>query len=131
MRVEVRTVNQTEAAEKAFNIRVNAALESMAQSTLAISRPKAPKKTGWLRYSGHVTVAVSKPNGYGTNSWRNAAANDYYVVYGHEHVPYARYQEYGGDGRRVIRNYTTPGTGARFLRDAAERVKERGIEAFL
>lgn len=30
-------------------------------------------------------------------------------------TPYAAYQHEGGDGIRVVRNYTTPGTGKKFL----------------
>lgn len=30
-------------------------------------------------------------------------------------MEYARYQEFGGDGRRTVRKYTTAGTGKHFL----------------
>lgn len=35
---------------------------------------------------------------------------------------YARYQEFGGDGRRTVRNYTTSGTGKHYLRNSGDEV---------
>ncbi len=36
-------------------------------------------------------------------------------------VEYARFQEFGGDSKRRVRNYGTAGTGAHFLRNAGEK----------
>lgn len=43
---------------------------------------------------------------------------------------YARYQEFGGDGKRTVRNYTTPGTGKHYLKNAGDEVSERLIMMF-
>lgn len=40
-------------------------------------------------------------------------------------IEYARYQEFGGDGRRVVRRYTTPGTGAHYLQRSGDEVKDK------
>jgi hypothetical protein len=37
-------------------------------------------------------------------------------------LEYAAYQEFGGDGKRVIRNYTTPGTGKHYLKKSGDEV---------
>lgn len=36
-------------------------------------------------------------------------------------IEYARYQEFGGDASRKVRNYTTGGTGKHYLRDAGNK----------
>ena len=46
-------------------------------------------------------------------------------------IPYARYQEFGGDGYRVVKNYTTPGTQAHYLRDAFRSVVNEGVNKYL
>lgn len=38
---------------------------------------------------------------------------------------YARFQEMGGDGKRKVRNYSKPGTGAHFLRDSGKIVSDK------
>jgi hypothetical protein len=43
---------------------------------------------------------------------------------------YARYQEYGGDGKRVIRKYTTPGTGKAYLKTAGDNKIQKMIPLF-
>lgn len=40
---------------------------------------------------------------------------------------YARFQEYGGDGRRVVKRYSTPGTGKEFLQKAGENAQKNMI----
>lgn len=42
-------------------------------------------------------------------------------------IEYARFQEFGGDSRRRIRNYTSPGTGAHYLRDSGHEVAKRMV----
>lgn len=46
-------------------------------------------------------------------------------------IAYARYQEFGGDGKRVVKNYTTAGTQAHYLRDAGDSVAKEGIKNYL
>ena len=38
---------------------------------------------------------------------------------------YARYQEFGGDGKRRVRNYSTGGTGKRFLKSSGDEIAKR------
>ena len=97
------------------------ALKAMADTTLQRAQMLAPMSdieghAGTLRATGLVavedggyTVAVRFGNG----------------------IPYARYQEFGGDGKRVVRNYTTPGTQAHYLRDAGNSVAKEGIKNYL
>jgi hypothetical protein len=41
---------------------------------------------------------------------------------------YARYQHEGGDGKRTVRNYTTPGTKSHYLSDPGNAVVKRSME---
>lgn len=47
-------------------------------------------------------------------------------------VEYASYQNRGMryDGTRIVKNYTTPGTGKQFVEDAAENIYSHGPEYF-
>lgn len=38
---------------------------------------------------------------------------------------YARFQEFGGDGKRRVRRYSKPGTGAHYMRDSAKDIDRR------
>jgi hypothetical protein len=40
---------------------------------------------------------------------------------------YARFQEFGGDGKRTVRNYSTAGTGKGFLKKAGDTVSKNLI----
>lgn len=40
-------------------------------------------------------------------------------------IEYARFQEFGGDSRRRVRNYTTAGTGAHFLKNAGDKATDK------
>lgn len=78
------------------------AVKEAARDTLIESHRKAPFRKGGLR-----SKTETKPIGYLKMR----------VSYNKE---YARYQEAGGDGRRKVRNYTTPGTGAHFLESSGD-----------
>ncbi len=43
------------------------------------------------------------------------------------HMEYARFQEFGGDLRRRVRNYTTAGTGPHYLRDSGNEIAAKFI----
>lgn len=102
-------------------LNVKNALKAMADATLQRAQMLAPMSAieghaGTLRASGLVaessdglTVAVRFGNG----------------------IPYARYQEFGGDGVRVVKNYTTEGTQAHYLRDAGNSVAKEGLKQYL
>ena len=40
-------------------------------------------------------------------------------------MEYARFQEFGGDSKRQVRNYSTAGTGAHFLKNAGDKQREK------
>jgi hypothetical protein len=42
-------------------------------------------------------------------------------------APYARFQEFGGDNKRRVKNYTKPGTGAHYLRDSGNIIKKAAV----
>ena len=45
-------------------------------------------------------------------------------------LPYARFQEFGGDSNRRVRNYSTPGTGKGYLGDTGNRVMTKALSRF-
>lgn len=91
------------------------AAEAMCQSIKNTSQLVVPKDSKALARSARIeridesTMAVSYGKG----------------------LAYARYQEFGGDGRRVVRNYTTPGTHAHYLKQSGDAVSKRGIKEFI
>lgn len=81
-------------------VAINDAIQTAAADTLVDAKTKAPFEEGSLRSHSYVKMVKLL-------HWR--------VTF---YIRYARYQEAGGDGRRRVRNYTTSGTGAGFLRSA-------------
>lgn len=102
---------------KNFESKVENAIESMADSVLARARITVPRKNGDLGNTGRV-------EGQGLTRL---------VIYGDENVRYAGYQERGMriDGSRVVKHYTTPGTGSHYLRNAFESVLKEGIRSYI
>lgn len=94
------------------------ALRAMADATIKTSKITAPLLNGPLRNSSRIV--------------RNGPLN-YSAMYGGGNVEYAGYQERGmrRDGSHKVRHYTTPGTGAHFLRNAGDVVTKRGLEVYL
>lgn len=43
---------------------------------------------------------------------------------------YARFQEFGGDGKRRVRNYTTAGTGKHYLKNGGDKQMKRAHRVF-
>ena len=118
MRVSsVRVDSNATATAAIINRNLSSAIGAMAIAILATSRMKAPLKSGALRYSGQVT---------GSGLTKN-------ISYGSGRVPYAAYQERGmrKDGSHKVRHYTTPGTGAHYLEEAAEKIVQKGIKPYL
>lgn len=101
-----------------FEQKIDNALNNMAETTLSRARMTVPRKTGRLSESGRV-VSDKKL--------------EKKVVFGSSDIKYAGYQERGMaiDGSRVVRNYTTPGTGSRYLLNAFESVLKEGIKNYL
>jgi len=91
------------------------AFERMAVDILRLSKIKVPHgDTGILESSGR---------------YRKLAVLKYVVEYGQEGPAkaYARFQEYGGDGNRVVRNYTKAGSGKAYLRGSADTVMNNAL----
>jgi hypothetical protein len=86
------------------------ALNLMAIDIERLSKAQVPLKTGQLRSSGY---------------HRKRGTLDYVVVYNKE---YARYQEFGGDGKRKVRNYSKPGTKPFYLRDPGRLVANNSLK---
>lgn len=84
------------------------AMREGARDTLVNSRTKAPFRKGHLRAESD-TYMIGTPLSWRISYW----------------VPYARFQEKGGDSRRRVRNYSTPGTGAHFLKSAGDSTAAR------
>jgi len=81
----------------------------LAKDILIESQNKAPFKRGPLRTDSDI-------NHVGIAHWQ--------VRY---HKEYARYQEAGGDGNRVVRKYSTSGTGKGFLADTGNKIFGKAI----
>ena len=107
----------TEAYMKVFKTNLEIALNSMGEAILSRARVTVPYKSGELSASGRV-------EGQGLERE---------VIFGSGSVPYAAYQERGmrADGSHVVRNYTTPGTGKRYLRNAFDSVIKEGLGRFM
>lgn len=82
-------------------------LREAARDTLIKARRTAPFKHGGLR----------------SNSDHHAITPLYQRV--SFWIEYARFQEFGGDSNRRVRNYTTSGTGAHYLKDAGDAQVKR------
>lgn len=88
------------------------ALNEAARDVLINAKDKAPFQKGALRAASD----ISTPNFLTKriSFW----------------VEYARFQEFGGDGKRQVRNYSTSGTGAHFLRNAGDNAKKNIARTF-
>lgn len=76
---------------------MESAMRSAGRDILIDAENNAPKKDGYLR----------------ANKELNKIAKLHYRI--SFLAEYARFQEFGGDGKRTVRNYTTAGTGKRYL----------------
>lgn len=113
--------DDTDKTTELLQLNVKAAHRALMEAILITSRMKAPKKTppsGMLRLTGEVK---DEP-----------APDTMAVIYG-DNIAYAAYQERGmrADGSHKVRNYTTPGTGAHYLKNAGDTITKRGIGEFI
>lgn len=94
------------------------ATRAMAEATTTLANVTTPLRTGTLRSSRRAR--------------RNSPLN-YSAMFGDSRVAYAAYQERGmrADGSHKVRHYTTPGTGAHFLKNAGDTVAKQGIRTYL
>lgn len=79
---------------------LSTALNESSRDILILARNRAPYKQGGLRLNSDATQ----------QSLLNYRVNYY--------IEYARFQEFGGDNKRVVRHYTTSGTGKNYLNGA-------------
>lgn len=84
------------------------ALKELGRDILVKSRTVAPFDKGHLRADSD----LKKVKGV----WR--------ITYYKE---YARFQEFGGDANRTVRNYSTPGTGKHYLGKTGDEIYTRAI----
>lgn len=111
----------SEALLRQTELNAKSALKAMADATLQRAQMLAPMSdieghAGTLRASGLVTTS---DNGFTST-----------VRFGNG-IAYARYQEFGGDGKRVVKNYTTAGTQAHYLKEAGDSVAKEGMRNYL
>ena len=102
---------------KVFQTNIESALGAMADAIENRALMTVPRKNNDLANSGRV-------DGQGLRRE---------VSFGGGNIPYGAYQERGMriDGSHVVRNYTTAGTGKRFLENAFDSVIKEGIGKYL
>ena len=91
------------------------AFERMAVDILRLSKIRVPHgDTGILESSGR---------------YRRIDTLKYVVEYGQEGPAkaYARFQEYGGDGNRIVRQYTKAGSGKAYLGGSADQIVNNAL----
>lgn len=119
--VQVVVHDGSEALLRQTELNVKNALKAMADATIQRAQMLAPMSdieghAGTLRATG---ISFDRDGGY------TAVAQ-----FGNG-IEYARFQEFGGDGRRVVKNYTTDGTQAHYLKESGDSVAKEGIKNYL
>jgi hypothetical protein len=87
----------------AYNVLNDAIIEG-AKDVLIKAKTKAPYKKGGLRSQSD--TRQTRPLSQRISFW----------------IEYARYQEFGGDGKKIVRNYSTPGTSKGYLKSSGDEV---------
>lgn len=88
------------------------ALRDAARDILVMSRNKAPFAKGGLRAESEIKRVG--PLHQRVSYWKE----------------YARFQEFGGDAKRRVRNYTTSGTGKNYLKSSGDQVANTIVRTF-
>lgn len=88
------------------------ALNRMAVDIERLSKMQVPHDKGQLKASGY----------------HKKEGRLHYTV-GYNKV-YARYQEFGGDGKRIVKNYSKPGKKKFYLKDPATMIAKRAVDYF-
>ena len=109
--------------QKELNVKnaLKAMVDAMLQRTQILEGNGVPIKDDVLHTTG---VTDTRENGLLA-----------FVQFGNG-LKYARYQEFGPDGnkytgKKKVWDYTTPGTGAHYLKTAGDSVKKEGIKNYL
>jgi len=108
----------TDAMDRALN-KMSIDIERMAKQQVPVSATKEMKRAAGSR--------VTRGGGHLQSSGRTTRLGilSFAVIFNKE---YAAYQEWGGDGKRVVKNYSTPGTKKFYLRDPGDLITSRGLE---
>lgn len=112
--MSLKIIDKTPQFLRLTNQQLDRAMFSMANDIQNLAKMKAPVKQGHL-YSR--IIARRKPG------LKNA-----FVV--EADMEYARYQEFGGDGKRKVKRYTKPGTGAHYLGNSGKIIAGNAIMYF-
>lgn len=93
-------------ARSLYNV-LDDALKEAAKDTLINAKSKAPFDKGGLRSESEIENV--KPLHKRVSFWKE----------------YARFQEFGGDSKRRVRNYSHSGTGKHFLKKAGDEQSKK------
>lgn len=108
----VRVVDKLQKFARKSGEAMDRSLNRMAVDVERLAKQRVPVSPS----GGHL-----KSSGY----HRRKGLMKYMVVFNKE---YAAYQEFGGDGKgKVVRRYSTPGTGKFYLRDAGRKVASNAM----
>lgn len=103
----VRVINRLPQFSRSAESVLDDALKEGARDILITAKQKAPFRKGglrsdtWIKSPSKLVQRIS--------FWKE----------------YARFQEFGGDSKRRVRNYTTAGTGKAYLKTAGDDVVKR------
>lgn len=103
----IRVVDKMPSFKRSLYSVMDDAVKEAARDTLIVAKSKAPYQKGGLRSATEITSP--RPLVKRVSFWEE----------------YARFQEFGGDAKRRVRNYTTSGTGAHFLRNAGDQQSKK------
>lgn len=104
---DLRIVNKLPQFRKNMLSVFDDALREGSRDILIDAKEKAPYKKGGLRSDSLVKQV-------GLLKWRVSFYKEY-----------ARYQEFGGDDKRTVKNYTTTGTGKHYLKDSGDAMVKK------
>lgn len=104
---EVVVVNKLPAFRRNLYKVLDDGIREAARDTFIKARQRAPYDKGGLR--GQSDFKRKGPMFQRVSFW----------------IEYARFQEFGGDSKRRVRHYTTPGTGAHFLRKSGDEAAKK------
>lgn len=103
----VKVVDNLPSFQRSLYNVLNDALNSGARDIHVAAKTKAPYQKGSLRSN---------------SDFRQQQFLKWRVSFW---VEYARFQEFGGDGKRIVKRYTTPGTGAHYLQSSGDFIANK------
>ena len=91
---------------------LNDALKEAAKDTLVAAKTRAPFDKGGLR--SDTEIKQVKKLLWRVSFWKE----------------YARFQEFGGDNKRTVRNYSSAGTGKKYLERSGDEQVDKMVNKF-